>query len=174
MKKKNQWLLEYQDFLNDDAPAVPTGVKEDVYTHIHSLLQPKAFDVFLKILVIHLTVGFLSLSVCHQFDINPFNTQRSLADIMMSLGGHNFCMLGCGVLFVSLSVLAAGLFLTIEEVSALKRTEILQTLSLALFSLGLFAAIGAELTVGVAGLWLIGGFIGGFASAETVWRLKQI
>lgn len=92
----------------------------------------------------------------------------------MEVGGHSFCMLGCGTLFVGVSLLAAGYFLTLEEVRSLKRTEFLQNLSLGLVSLGLFTAFGAQLILSVAGLWLLGGLIGGFVATEAVWRMKKI
>ena len=172
--KDNEWLKDYEEFVNSDGSAIPEHVKTRVFNKIQKLINPSPLLVFLKILGIHLGVGFLSLSVCHQFGMNPFNTEKSLADVMMSVGGHHFCMFGCGVLFVSLSLFAAGYFLTIEEVNALKRTEFLQTLVLGVISLGLFTAFGAEIAVGIAALWLIGGLIGGFAATEAVWRLKQV
>ncbi len=171
---ENEWLRDYEDFLKSDSQDVPNDLKNKVFSNIQKLLNPTAMMVFLKILGIHLSVGFLSLSVCHQFGINPFNTEKSLDSLMMSVGGHYFCMFGCGVLFVSLSLFAAGYFLTVEEVNALKRTEFLQTLVLGVISLGLFAAFGAELAVGIAAIWLIGGLMGGFAATEVMWRLKQV
>jgi hypothetical protein len=61
-------------------------------------------------------------------------------------------MIGCGITFVSVSLFAAGYFLKVEEVMALKRTEFLQSLSLGLISLWIFAVFGVELAVGMGGL----------------------
>ncbi len=171
--KDNEWLKEYEDFLSADNSEIPTQIKDQVFNKIQKLINPNAVIVFLKILGIHVAVGFLSLSVCHQFGMNPFNTEKSLDNFMMSIGGHYFCMFGCGVLFVSLGLFAAGYFLTIEEINALKRTEFLQTMSLGVISLGLFAAFGAELAIGIATVWLLGGLIGGFIATQAVWKLKQ-
>ncbi len=173
-QKDQLWLKDYEDFIQADGYEVPTATKDRVFNKILKLINPSPLIVFLKILGIHIGVGFLSLSVCHQFGMNPFNTERSLADWMMSVGGHQVCMIGCGILFVGISLLSAGYFLTIEEINSLKRTEFLQTLSLGLVSLGLFAAFGAELAIGIAGLWLLGGLIGGFVATETIFRLKQV
>ena len=170
--KSSEWLQEYQEFINSDE-SVPKDTDQLVYSKIQTLLNPNSLVVFMKILVVHLAVGFLSLSICHQFGINPFNTDRSLADWMMDVGGHHFCMIGCGILFVGLGILASGFFLTIEEVNALKRTHYLQTLVLGLISLGFFVSFGADFAIGIAALWLLGGFIGGFAATETVLRLKK-
>ena len=171
--KDNEWLKEYEDFLSADNSEIPTQIKDQVFNKIQKLINPNAVIVFLKILGIHVAVGFLSLSVCHQFGMNPFNTEKSLDNFMMSIGGHYFCMFGCGILFVSLGLFAAGYFLTIEEINALKRTEFLQTMSLGVISLGLFAAFGAELAIGIAAVWLLGGLIGGFIATQAVWKLKQ-
>lgn len=171
--KDNEWLQDYEEFINRDDAKVPAEIKDRLFSKMQTLINPKPLSVFLKILGIHIGIGFLSLSFCHQFGINPFNTEKSLADWMAHVGGYQFCMIGCGVLFVSLSLLTAGYFLTIEEVNALKRTEFLQTLVLGLISLGLFAAFGAQLAISLAGLWLLGGLIGGFLATETVWRLKR-
>ncbi len=172
-KNDTEWLQEYQQFI-DSEDTVPKNPDQLLLARMRTLLNPNASSVFAKILGIHLAVGFLSLSVCHQFGINPFHTERSLADWMMNVGGHHFCMLGCGILFVGLSVLAAGFFLTIEEVNALKRTSHFQTLVLGLMSLGIFLSFGAEFAVGIGAVWLLGGYIGGFAATETVLRLKKV
>ncbi len=168
-----EWFNDYEDFLQASGYEVPTETKNRVFNKILKLISPSPLNVFLKILGIHAGVGFLSLSVCHQFGMNPFNTERSLADWMMRVGGHQVCMIGCGILFVGISLLSAGYFLTVEEIKALKRTEFLQTLSLGLVSLGLFAAFGAELALGIAGLWLLGALIGGFVATEAIWRYSK-
>lgn len=174
MKNKNEWLNEYQEFMDSDAVSVPSEINTATVFKIKKLLNPSAVLVFLKILAIHIVVGFLSLSVCHQFGMNPFNTERSLDGFMMRVGGHQLCMFVCGVVFVSLSLFAAGYFLTIEEVKALKRTEFLQVFVLGVISLSLFAAFGVELVISIAVIWLFGALLGGFITTETVWRLKQI
>lgn len=171
-KINNEWLNEYQDFLNSENVQVPKEVDSSLMLKMQPLINPSARIVFLKILAVHLVTGFLSLAVCHQFGLNPFNTNYSLADWFMKVGGHSICMIGCGITFVSVSLFAAGYFLTIEEVKALKRTEFLQNLTLGLFSLGLFAAVGAELAVGMAGLWLLGSLIGGFFATLAVSKIK--
>lgn len=171
--QNNEWLQEYAEFVKFDGAEIPAELNGRVISRVLKLINPNPLGVFFKILGVHLAVGLLSMSVCHQFGMNPFNTEVSLADWMMQVGGYQFCMIGCGVTFVSLSVLAAGYFLTLEEVNALKRTEFLQTLVLGMISLGLFAAFGAHLAIGVAGLWLLGAIVGGFAATQTVWRLKR-
>lgn len=167
-----KWHNEYELFLKSEDCIVPEELSLEVNTTIMNLLNPNAFFVFLKTLVIHLVVGFLSLSVCHQFGMNPFNTSFSLAEWFMKVGGYYTCMIGCGVTFLSLSIFVAGLVLSAEEVNSLSRTEFLQNLSLGLISLGIFAIFGVELAIGMAVLWLLGSVIGGFVATKLVSILK--
>jgi hypothetical protein len=173
-QKNNEWLDEFNEFVSQENVEVPVSLSERVLDRMESLINPDPKNVFAKILGIHLIVGFLSLAVCHQFDMNPFGTSFSLESVFMKMGGHNVCMIFCGVLFVGLSLSAAGFFLSIEEVRALKRTEFLQALSLGVISLGIFAFAGAELALTFAGLWLLGALIGGFVATETVWQIKRV
>lgn len=167
-----EWMKEYSEFVHAEETRVPRELNQKVLSHIQSLLNPSAWMVFAKLLGIHFVVGFFSLGICHQFGMNPFGTTRSMSDWFMDMWGHNVCMVGCGVIFVSFSILAAGYFLTVEEVKALRRTEFLQTLALGAFSLVVFAIFGTELALTFAGLWLLGALIGGFIATEAVWKLK--
>ncbi|CAF4248990.1 unnamed protein product [Rotaria magnacalcarata] len=170
--KRLKELIHEGDFLNTDNGQVPDNLNEAILAKIQKLIKPSAWMVFLKLLSVHAVMGFLSLSICHQFGLNPFNTDYSLADWFMKVGGHHFCMLGCGILFVAVSIFATGYFLTVEEVKALKRTEFLQNLSIGLISLGLFAAFGVEMILSIAGLWLLGALIGGFVATTAVYKIK--
>lgn len=168
------WMKEYSEFLDSDTVRVPSELGRKVLSRVHELIHPSAWSVFTKLLGIHLIVGFLSLSICHQFEMNPFGTEGSLNNWLMNMWGHSTCMILCGGLFLSVSILSAGYFLTLEEVRALKQTEFIQTLALGGFSLVLFKFLGAEIVVTFAGLWLLGALIGGFLATETVLRIKTI
>lgn len=175
MRNQNQdWLKDYSEFLSADQENVPNELTKTVFSKIKQLLYPSATSVFSKILGIHVVTGFLSLAVCNQFGLNPFKTSHSLSDVFMDIGGHGFCMVACGTLFISFSIFLAGFFLTVEETKALRKTEFLQTLSLGLISLGLFMAVGAEVALTFGGLWMLGGLIGGFAATEILWQLKRV
>lgn len=172
--KNNKWLKEYEAFLKADEIQVPDAAAQKVFFRMQELVNPSARNVFFKILGIHIAVGFLSLSVCHQFGMNPFGTEKSLDDWFMVMWGHSTCMIACGTLFLSASILTAGYFLSIEEVKALKRTEFVQAFALGSVSLALFAVFGAELAITFAGLWLLGALVGGFAATEAVWFIKRL
>lgn len=171
-RKNNDWLKEFKAFTEGDVVQVPAELNERVAKRMEKLLNPSAWVVFLKVLAIHSVVGFLSLAICHQFDLNPFGTSRSLDNWFMSIGGHSVCMIGCGILFLSVSVLASGYFLSLEEARSLRRTGFPQSFALGTISLVLFSTVGAELALTFSGLWLLGALIGGYLATETVWKLK--
>lgn len=167
-----EWLKDYSEFLAADQARTPDPLSRSVLGQIQTLLNPRSWMVFAKVLGIHVIVGFFSLGICHQFGVNPFGTTRSLSDWFMEMWGHSACMIGCGVIFVSLSILVSGYFLSIEEVRALRRTEFLQTLGLGVVSLAMFVAAGAEVAVTFAALWLLGALLGGYVATEVVMQAK--
>lgn len=173
-QKNHEWQKDYQEFLNSETQEIPAELKQGTFLKVQSLIKPNAWMVFLKLLGIHAIVGFFSLSVCHQFGLNPFNTEKSLADWFMTVGGHHLCMVGCGITFVSVSILAAGYIFTTEEIRALRRHDLLHNISLGVISLGLFTAFGAELAFGIAAFWLLGSMVGGLLAMATVFKVKGI
>lgn len=164
---KSNLQNEFQIFLNSDKQ-IPDNLAANVVIKISKLLNPNAGAVFIKILLFHFVVGFVSLSVCHQFEINPFNTEVSLANWFMNLGGHNLCMFGCGIIYLASSIIVAGLFLTKEEVKALKRTSFVQVVFLAGISLIAFALCGAHLAFTFVGVWLLGAVLGGIVAIKAL------
>lgn len=174
LRQSRQWIHDFEAFAQEEALQVPSELDRQLWQRLKPLVEPNPGAVFRKLFAIHLIVGFFSLAICHQFEVNPFGTSKSLANVFEEIGGHNFCMLACGVFFVALPMLAAGFFLSIEEIKALRRTEFAQTFTLGLISLGIFAIFGAELAMSMAGLWLLGVLIGGFISSETVWQFRKI
>ncbi len=170
--ENRNWVKDYEEFLNESSNSVPDDLSQHLSKRMSSLLDPSPWRVFGKVLAIHSVVGFISLAFCHQFEVNPFNTERSLDNWFMAHVGHEPCMIFCGVLFVGLSILAAGYFLSLEETRALRRTGFPQTFALASISLLLFATAGAELAFAFAGLWLLGALVGGFVALEAVWKFK--
>ncbi len=178
MKNHNQnWKNDFSLFLATDSrekgKTLPTQAEQQILSSIGRLLNPNPFTVFFKVLALHTVISSLSLSVCHQFGMNPFKTSASLSDLIMTLWGHGACMFFCGVIFVSFSVFFAGIFLSIEELNSLKNHKFIQILALGSLSLVTFAIFGAELVFTFSGFWLLGALIGGLFATEISWFLKK-
>jgi len=169
--QKNEWLKEFTEFsnLNFERNQIPASA----YTKLKQRLFPNPWVVFGKVLVIHTIIGSLSLAVCNQFGLNPFNTQQTLTDWFMRIAGHNFCMLLCGTFFMMTTYILANVVLTLEEIETIKRYEWLQTGIFGLISLAAFHFFGAELVGTFIILWFIGALVGGYLSIEGSYRFRR-
>lgn len=154
------WLDEFSEFVKTEGAPVPEQLSKKILNTVYSSLNPSAWIVFLKLLGIHSIVGTLSLAICNQFGLNPFQTNISLSEYFMSFG-HSVCMTLCGVLFVGLSATLAALFLRNEEVRVLRKNLLIQVFVLSSASLAVFIAFGAEVALGIGVLWLLGALLGG-------------
>jgi hypothetical protein len=166
---KDEWLNELVEFSRLPKSEAPARVLQRLQTR----LFPNPWIVFGKIATLHGLVGFLSLAICDQFGLNPFQTTQSLTIWFMSLAGHHFCMVLCGMFFMTTTYLLANVVLTLEELESIKRHEWLQTSVVCLTSLAAFAFFGAELVGTFVLLWLVGAVSGGLLSIEVSYRLRR-
>jgi hypothetical protein len=162
---------EFEEFLNINPADI--DVSPALFTKIKNRLFPNSWIVFGKVALVHVVFGLLSLSVCNQFGLNPFGTGFSFSDWFMKIGGHPFCMSLCGVLFMGSTFVFSNLFLTLEELEAVKRQKWLQTAVFAMVSLAAFYFFGAHVVATVTVLWVLGALIGGVLSVELSYRLRQ-
>lgn len=161
-KEKEIWMKEFNDFNNSSVADVE--VPAHLFAKIKSKIFPSPWKVFGKVSVIHGVVGFLSLGICNQFGLNPFNTSYSLSEWFMQIAGHHFCMIACGILFMATTYILANFFLSLEEFESIRNFESLQFSILSLASVAAFYFFGAELVGSFVVLWLIGAYIGGYLS----------
>lgn len=168
---KNPWLKDYNEFLEMDSSQ--SQVPLSLYEKIKARIFPNPWMVFSKVFGIHILVGFLSLGICNQFGLNPFNTEQSLTDWFMKIGGHNFCMIACGVFFMATTYLLSNFVLSLEELESVKRYEWLQTSILILISLSSFYFFGGEIVGLFALLWIVGAALGSRLSIETSYRFRR-
>lgn len=167
---KNNWTKEYREFISSDHIH---SASSEVFKNLKSKLFPNPWIVFGKTLILHSLVGFLSLGICNQFGFNPFNTEQSLMNWFMQIGGHNFCMIACGILFMATTYIFANFILTLEEIETIRRYEWLQVGILSLISIAAFYFFGAELVTLFAGLWILGGLLGALIAIEGSYRFRR-
>lgn len=166
---EKEWLEEFKEFLQAEGSSVPKEVSESILSRVRKDLNPSAWMVFAKLLGIHGVLGTLSLAICSQFGLNPFNTNFSLSEYFMKFG-HSACMFFCGVLFIGLTVLLGSFLLRREELLVLSRNSPLQIFGLSVFSIVAFIGFGAEIVLGIGVLWFVGAMIGGLVAAKALIR----
>lgn len=158
-RSENELLHEFREFVKSDS-SVPQELSEKILRFVRNDLSPTSFYVFSRILLIHLFVGTLSLAICDQFGVNPFNTSFSLTYYFIK-AGHGVCMTLCGFLFLSLTTGASWLILDTNEFLVLKQNTFLQIFFLSFLSLGFFLLLGAKIIFTAAVFWLTGAVLGG-------------
>ncbi len=158
-RNENELMNEFREFVRSES-SVPKELSEKILNFVRHDLTPSAVFVFTKIVFIHLFVGTLSLAICDQFGINPFNTSFSLAHYFMK-AGHSFCMTLCGFLFLGLTTIASWFILSRTEFLVLKQNTFLQVFFLSLLSLGFFLLLGVKIVFSAAAFWLFGALLGG-------------
>ncbi len=164
---EKEWLDEFKEFVETKAEKVPDELSQRILARVRKDLNPSAWLVFSKLLSIHAVVGTLSLAVCDQFGMSPFNLNFSLSEYFMKFG-HSACMVFCGFLFLGLTGFFAWTFLKPEEFVVLKKNVIIQVFLLAVLSAVAFMAFGAQLVLSAVLFWMIGALIGGFTTVTAL------
>lgn len=76
MKSKmteKEWLNEFNEFVSAEEVPVPEALSQRILLRTEKLMNPSPWLVFFKLLGIHTVFGTLSLSICNQFGLNPFD-----------------------------------------------------------------------------------------------------
>ncbi len=168
---KTMWFKDFKDFLDAEEVQVPAEVSQRILKYVRGELNPPIYKVFLKLLIVHIPVAFLSLLICDQFGMGPFQKNFSLMQYFMHFGS-SVCMFLCGLFFISSSMLVSSVILLPEELRMLKKKSYIHSLFLSLFSIGSFLIFGAQITLSIGFLWILGATIGGIFSSELVYFLR--
>lgn len=166
---EKEWIEDFRDFVSSNEVEVPETLSKRVLQYVHRALHPSPTLIFAKLLGIHAVVGTLSLALCDQFGMSPFNSGISLSEYFMRFG-HSACMFLCGFLFLSLTVLFVALLFRPEEFKAFKRNVWLQVPSLAFLSIAVFFGLGTGMVFSIAVLWFVGAVLGGVLSVFAAQR----
>lgn len=171
MKKDPKFNKEFEEFMSTAPVEVPTELNTNILAKVHQALNPSPFWIFTKISIIHLFVGSFTLLLCPQFGVSPMGGMGIMRYLMQF--GEKVCMLGCGALFLSLSLLVATIFvLNRDEIRVLRSHRIGQIGILSTLSLAAFLAFGMT-SIEVASLfWLLGATMGGMLSLELSWMVR--
>lgn len=174
MEKKNKLDLneEFDEFLNSkENIAPPNNLSNRIFGMIHNDLNPSSWKVFGKTSLIHSVVGGATLLFCPQFGLS-YTSSMGLMPYLMNYG-EGACMLGCGAVFTSISLLLTAFLLRPEEVRVLEKNKVLQIGVLSTLSLGAMICLGAEVVTTLAFVWMLGALLGGIASLEFGWLMRR-
>lgn len=166
-KDKIELQKDFADFVGD-YPVAPLSILNE----IKRKLFPNPYRVFFKLLIVQFILGALSLSICHQFGVNPFKTSWSLADWFMNRMGHAYCVGVCGFVYMAGTLAAVQFFLSLEEVNVIKNKSPLFIGSLMISSLVGFRVLGADVFSTLGLIWVMGAGMGSVLSWQSVVRVR--
>jgi len=164
---EKEWLEDFREFVETKGEKVSDDLSQRILARVRKDLNPSSLLVFSKLLGVHAVVGTLSLAVCDQFGVRPFNWNFSLAEYFMKFG-HSACMVFCGFLFLGLTSFFAWHFLKPEEFLVLKKNVVIQVFFLSVLSAVAFLAFGAQLMMSALLFWMFGALLGGFATVKAL------
>lgn len=170
--EKHDFEKDFEQFLKNEADAVPMTSQSEVLNAVHAELNPSPLKVFLKSSGIFSAGGLTSLVFCPQFGIS-LGSSHGLMSYLMNYG-EEVCMLGCGILFMGLGLLAVALFLKPEEVRVFRSYRILQLAFFSLLSISAFYCAGGEVIASSALIWSLGAILGGATSLDLGWRMRKV
>jgi len=162
---------EFEEFQKSAEIVPPRDISEKIISKVRSDLNPSSLSIFRKLSLIQVLTGFITLLFCPQFGIG-LTSGMGLMGILMRYG-ENFCMAGCGAVFLGVSALVSTIVLRPEEIRVLKKNIALQFPILALATLGVFICLGAPV-ISILGIsWFVGSVLGGVLSFEIGQKLRS-
>lgn len=147
-------------------------LNQKILAEIKSRLHPSFQRIILKLFVIHLIVGLVTLSICPQMGVSTFHTEINLMDYFMYFG-TTVCSLLCGMFFLSCSMLLAYFILSTDEDRLIKSKKYATTSILILYSIGFLVIFSPNIFVEFSLIWLMGAFAGSVISIELGSILKN-
>jgi hypothetical protein len=175
MKEDNdmqKWREEFEEFCKADGVTPPIELSEQIKFHVARSLKRVPWFVFAKLTLVTLIGGGATLLVCPQFALAHPGHGSVISEFFHSLGPVG-CTLACGATFIGVSILLAALALRTDEVSLIRRRKFIQVPALSALFLGVFICAGADVFLGAAFLWWLGGVAAGLTTLEIGWRVKM-
>jgi hypothetical protein len=157
-----EWAEDFKTFLSAPEVRPPAHVQDQIFQAVHRDLNPGLPLVSAKLAGLHVIGGSLSLGLCSQFGFGRgYNLMHVFANY-----GELTCMALCGAIFLGLTVLMAGFFLSRQELMKIRKTGYTPILLLGIASVVVFLSFGAEIALSLAIFWLIGAILVGAAITE--------
>ncbi len=114
--------------------------KQKIFAVVDNDLRIFPYPLLLKIVIIHLFVGTLTLLFCPQFNVSPLAGSMGLMPLFMAFG-HRICAFLCGAFFLGSSAIGLHLFLKPGEALYLKHRRYRIYSGLAFGSLAVFIVL---------------------------------
>lgn len=149
---------EFEEFCSYDSTDVPDHVSRAVLSHVERDLDPHWPAVFAKLVLLQGFVGMLTLFFCPQFDLS-FTANDQVYHYLHRHFGLYGCMAVCGALFMGSGAVLAAFVLRFSEIDLILSSKYLSSFALSGLAVIAFMIFGAEVYLGLAVSWIVGGAI---------------
>lgn len=157
-------MKDYLKFIKSDKKT-SSDLDLRIRENISDLQRKDLISLHLKIIFLYTITGFISLAICPQFGLNPFNRSPELIHMFMQYGTWA-CGLFCGSLFMGIGALIKFMVLGRKDILLLSRVSTLNITIVSALIYGLFMMIGnrnassfINFSIVFFSFWLLGSII---------------
>jgi hypothetical protein len=156
---------DFQDFMHSRGANPPEELNNRILSFVRADLSPTHKIVFSKLLTVQSFIGFLTLTVCPQFNLSLTNNFE-LFHYFHHRFGENICMAICGSIFLGSGALFAAYLLKPSEIRKINESRFLYYMSISIIALSIFFLLGTDIYLTFAAYWLTGSTLGGLVVFE--------
>lgn len=149
---------ELEEFCSYESAHVPDDLSRSVLSHVERDLDPHWPEVLAKLVLLQGFVGILTLFFCPQFDLSFTANDEAYHYFHRHFGLYG-CMAVCGALFMGSGAILAAFVLRFSEVDLILSCKYLLSFALSGVAVIAFMVFGAEIYLGLAISWIVGGAI---------------
>jgi hypothetical protein len=165
-------LQEFAAFLTAE-PAIPLrATDEAVFRLVEKSMRPFLWAVLGKLTLVEAAAGLGTLAFCPQFDIGFGSHSESLH--FLHTWGPLLHYFACGIFFVLLGAVLAGMLLHRDELYVLGKSKHLYFVVYSLTAYAIFIAFGAEAFLLGSLFWISGAVLGNYLGFIWGTRLRTV
>ncbi len=172
-KQRTETMAEFVKFVQADPVLPAPGTDQSILQMVEKSLNPSIWIVFAKCFCLQTAAGFSTLLICPQFDIGA-GTHNRLFHVLHSMLPPFLFYVVCGIIFVLLGAVLAGLVLSRDEIRVIRKIRYVYYAVYSLFIYMIFGFLGADVILISAFAWILGAAAGSAAGFETVFRIKAV
>lgn len=172
VKTKEDDLREFAAFVTAEPVNPRRATEVAVFRLVEKTLQPRLLPILGKLTLVQATAGVGTLALCPQFEIG-FGTHHHILHALHAWTGPLLLNLFCGIFFVLFGAVLAGSLLRLDEIKVLGKGKYLYHIAYGTVALAVFMALGAQVLILGAVLWVIGAALGTMIGLEAGSRLRS-
>jgi hypothetical protein len=171
-KSEQALLKEFAEFIDAKPTAPGEPADESILRMVGKDLRPALWKVYVKVTLVEVTAGLLTLTICPQFGLG-FGRHNEFLHAMHFAASPVVFYLLCGLLFVILGAALGGLVLNRDEIRSFCNNDNWYFAGYSILAYLTLVALGVEVFVLSSLTWIFGAMLGNLFGFGAVIRLRQ-